>query len=85
MSPSLLTARIEELDAALPSDLFEREPIPYEAAFLAGKGHLAHRRRGGTRRSPLPDFLSGPMQRFLATGCSPATRPATALTSRNCR
>jgi hypothetical protein len=33
----LLTARIEELDAALPSDLFEREPIPYEAALLAGK------------------------------------------------
>jgi predicted nucleic acid-binding protein len=43
----------------LPTDLFEREPIPYEAAFLSGKAHLAYRRRGGTRRSPLPDFFIG--------------------------
>jgi predicted nucleic acid-binding protein len=50
---------IEELDAALPADMFEREPIPYEAAFLAGKAYLAYRRRGGTRRSPLPDFFIG--------------------------
>ena len=35
------------------------EPIPYEAAFLAGKAYLAYRRRGGTRRSPLPDFFIG--------------------------
>jgi predicted nucleic acid-binding protein len=48
-----------ELDAALPADLFEREPIPYEAAFLAGKAYLAYRRRGGTRRSLLPDFFIG--------------------------
>ena len=34
---SVRFTKIEELDAALPSDLFEREPIPYEAAFLAGK------------------------------------------------
>ena len=50
---------IEELDAALPTNMFEREPIPYEAAFLAGKAYLAYRRRGGTRRSPLPDFFIG--------------------------
>ncbi len=56
---SVRFSRIEELDAALPGDLFEREPIPYEAAFLAGKAYLAYRRRGGTRRSPLPDFLIG--------------------------
>ena len=47
------------LDAALPTNIFEREPIPYEAAFLAGKAYLAYRRRGGTRRSPLPDFFIG--------------------------
>lgn len=52
-------ARIEELEAALPSDVFRREPIPWEAAFLAGKCYLAYRRRGGTRRSPLPDFFIG--------------------------
>jgi predicted nucleic acid-binding protein len=56
---SVRFTRIEELDAALPSNLFEREPIPYEAAFLAGKAYLAYRRRGGTRRSPLPDFFIG--------------------------
>jgi predicted nucleic acid-binding protein len=51
--------RIEDLDAALPRTMLEREPIPYEAAFLAGKIYLAYRRRGGPRRSPLPDFFIG--------------------------
>ena len=52
-------SRIEELDAALPKGMIEREAIPYEAAFLAGKAFLAYRRRGGTKRSPLPDFFIG--------------------------
>ena len=50
---------IEDLDDALPGDLYLREEIPYEAAFLAGKVFLDYRRRGGTRRSPLPDFFIG--------------------------
>ena len=50
---------IEELDAALPVDLFRRDPIPYQAAFLAGKAFLAYRGRGGARRTPLPDFYIG--------------------------
>jgi hypothetical protein len=56
---SVLFRRIEELKAALPTNMFEREPISYEAAFLAGRAYLAYRRRGGTRRSPLPDFFIG--------------------------
>ena len=48
--------RIEELDDALPASEFEREPLPYEAGFLAGKAYVAYRRRGGSRRSPMPDF-----------------------------
>ena len=52
-------ARIEELDAALPPDRFRRDPLPWDAAFLAGKSFVAYRRRGGTRRSPLPDFYIG--------------------------
>jgi predicted nucleic acid-binding protein len=52
-------SQIEDLEAALPKSLFERETIPYEAAFLAGKSFLAYRRKGGTRRSPLPDFFIG--------------------------
>ena len=51
--------RIEDLDAALPSSAFEREALPYEAAFLAGKAFLAYRRRAGAKSSPLPDFYIG--------------------------
>lgn len=56
---SVRYSRIEELDAALPRSLFDREALPYEAAFLAGKCFFAYRRRGGEKRSPLPDFLIG--------------------------
>ena len=52
-------AKIEDLEAALPRQVFLREPISDEAAFLAGKAFVAYRRRGGERRSPLPDFLIG--------------------------
>ncbi|HKR69797.1 MAG TPA: type II toxin-antitoxin system VapC family toxin [Streptosporangiaceae bacterium] len=51
--------RIEDLDDALPESEFEREPLPYEAGFLAGKAYIAYRRRGGSRRSPMPDFYIG--------------------------
>lgn len=56
---SIRYSQIEELDIALPATMFDRELIPYEAAFLAGKVFLAYRRRGGTRQSPLPDFFIG--------------------------
>jgi hypothetical protein len=56
---SVRFARIEDVDAALPRASFDRESIPYEAAFLAGKAFLLYRRRGGARRSPLPDFFIG--------------------------
>jgi predicted nucleic acid-binding protein len=51
--------RIEDLEGILPADSFRRDPLPWEAAFLAGKCFLTYRRRGGTRRSPLPDFYIG--------------------------
>jgi predicted nucleic acid-binding protein len=51
--------QVEELEAALPDDFFRRDPLPYEAAFIAGRGFLEYRRRGGERRSPLPDFYIG--------------------------
>jgi predicted nucleic acid-binding protein len=56
---SIRFERIEELDEALPLATFEREALPYEAAFLAGKAFLAYRRRTGTKSSPLPDFYIG--------------------------
>jgi predicted nucleic acid-binding protein len=51
--------RIEDVEAALPPTSFRREPLPWEAAFLAGKSFLRYRRTGGARRSPLPDFYVG--------------------------
>jgi len=56
---SIRYSRIEDLDIALPKTMFEREAIPYDAAFLAGKVFLAYRRRGGTKQVPLPDFFIG--------------------------
>jgi predicted nucleic acid-binding protein len=50
---------IEELDALLPETLFRRDPLPFEAAFLAGKAFVAYRRRGGGKGKPLPDFYIG--------------------------
>ena len=56
---SIRYSQIEDLEAALPKGLIEREALPYEAAFLAGKSFLTYRRRGGEKRSPLPDFFIG--------------------------
>ncbi|HEX9775137.1 MAG TPA: type II toxin-antitoxin system VapC family toxin [Actinomycetota bacterium] len=56
---SIRYATIEELESVLPSDVFRREPLPYEAAFLAGKVFVDYRRRGGSRATPLPDFFIG--------------------------
>lgn len=50
---------IEQLEQSLPSELFRREPLPYEAAFLAGKAFLLYRKRRGAKTTPLPDFYIG--------------------------
>ena len=50
---------VEAMGTALPLELFRRDGLPYDAAFLAGKCFQRYRRRGGTRRSPLPDFYIG--------------------------
>jgi predicted nucleic acid-binding protein len=52
-------SRIEDLDDALPPEDYRRMPIPWEAAFLAGKAYVRYRRSGGQRRSTLPDFFIG--------------------------
>jgi predicted nucleic acid-binding protein len=56
---SIRFERIEDLDDALPSSMFRRDGLPWEAAFLAGKCFVRYRRRGGSRHSPLPDFYIG--------------------------
>ena len=67
--------RIEELDEALRPDIFERRPLPWEAAFLAGKCFLRYRKLGGTRCSPLPDFFIG--AHAAVEGLTLLTRDAT--------
>ncbi|MHB8483475.1 MAG: type II toxin-antitoxin system VapC family toxin [Nitrospiria bacterium] len=51
--------RIEEVEEVLPPDYFERAPLPWEAAFLAGKCFLSYRKKGGKLETPLPDFFIG--------------------------
>ena len=51
--------RIEELEEVLPAGFFQRMPLPWEAAFLAGKCFIRYRKLGGTKSSPLPDFFIG--------------------------
>ena len=50
-----------EVGRVLPGAHYRRlaEPVPWAAAFLAGKCFLEYRRRGGSKRSPLPDFFIG--------------------------
>lgn len=51
--------RIESLDQALSGCRLSMLPLPREGLFLAGKAFLRHRRQGGTRTAPLPDFFIG--------------------------
>lgn len=50
---------IGELDLILSKQVLQREPLPYDAAFLAGKIFTQYRKRGGKRNAPLPDFFIG--------------------------
>ena len=52
-------ATVEEMERLLPPTDYEREPLPYVAAFAAGKAFIRYRRDGGQKRSPLPDFYIG--------------------------
>ena len=49
----------EELARALPPHSYRWEALPFDAAFPAGHAYRDYRRRGGTKTSPLPDFLIG--------------------------
>ena len=56
---SVRYATIEDLDDALSVDYYLHVSLPWEAAYLAGKAFAHHKRRTGTKRSPLPDFYIG--------------------------
>jgi predicted nucleic acid-binding protein len=50
---------VEALDEALPPRDHQRAPLPWAAAFLAGKVFLAYRCVKGTGATTLPDFFIG--------------------------
>jgi predicted nucleic acid-binding protein len=56
---SVRFSRVEDIEDALPSTEFRRAPLPWTAAFLAGKAFLSYRRNQGAASSPLPDFFIG--------------------------
>ncbi|KOX17131.1 DNA-binding protein [Nocardiopsis sp. NRRL B-16309] len=55
---SIRFSRVEDLERELGDD-FVRSPLPWDAAFLAGKAFVTYRRNGGTKASTLPDFYIG--------------------------
>lgn len=49
----------EECEWALAAQGIERVPIPWPAAFLAGRAFASYKQRGGGKLAPLPDFFIG--------------------------
>jgi predicted nucleic acid-binding protein len=56
---SIAFTNARTLDKALEQSGITRVNLPYPAAFVAGKVFLQYRKRGGLKRSPLPDFYIG--------------------------
>ena len=56
---SLAFAHERELSNELHLLGIQRHELPYGAAFEAGRAFVNYRKRGGERRSPLPDFYIG--------------------------
>jgi predicted nucleic acid-binding protein len=56
---SVRFTQMETLDELLAEANIHREPLGYAMAFLAAKAFRAYRRKGGQKRSPLPDFYIG--------------------------
>jgi predicted nucleic acid-binding protein len=44
-------------EAAIEKAGLVKEDVPWTAAFIAGKAHLAYRTRGGVKSQTLPDFF----------------------------
>jgi predicted nucleic acid-binding protein len=49
----------DDVEAALASQFFRRDDLPWDAAFIAAQAFVRYRAGGGNRRSPLPDFYIG--------------------------
>lgn len=51
--------RSADLEAALAQLPLQRQPLPWDAAFLAGQAFKVYRQQTGVKRSPMPDFYIG--------------------------
>jgi predicted nucleic acid-binding protein len=49
----------EECESALAVQGIECVPIPWPAAFLAGRAFVSYKQRNGPKLAPLPDFFIG--------------------------
>jgi predicted nucleic acid-binding protein len=57
-----ISARFEratDLEQALALLPIRKDPLPWDAAFLAGQAFRVYRRKTGQKRSPMPDFYIG--------------------------
>lgn len=57
LAPKFLSER--ELNNEIAGLALEKQPLPFAAAFVAGRAHARYRRSGGKRERTLPDFLIG--------------------------
>lgn len=51
--------RAADLEAALATLPLVRQPLPWDAAFLAGQAFKIYRQQKGVKKSPMPDFYIG--------------------------
>lgn len=51
--------RAADLETALAGLPLVRQPLPWDAAFLAGQAFRVYRQGRGTKTSPMPDFYIG--------------------------
>ena len=51
--------RVADLEAALAGLPLVRQPLPWDAAFLAGQAFKVYRLGRGAKTSPMPDFYIG--------------------------
>lgn len=52
-----------DLEAWLDPYVFQRDPLPWPAAWLAGQAFVKYRRRGGSKTSPCPISSLEPMRK----------------------
>jgi predicted nucleic acid-binding protein len=56
---AVLVPTIEELELLLPQDIFRRETLPWEGAYLAAQAFGQYKCAGGRKKRMLADFLIG--------------------------